>query len=92
MAMKGMLDKYVGCNVNLVLDMGVETKEIKPIKVVGKLVEPRDGEHIDEYSVLINDWEALITFTVSQAMVKLELGDQGVVEEITLTVLPQEEF
>jgi hypothetical protein len=93
MSVKGILDAYVDKNVNLVIDLGDRSIGGQPpIKVEGNLVEPDDSEHIDEYRLLISEWDASITFTVREAMVKLELGKGGVVEDITITVLPEEIF
>jgi hypothetical protein len=93
MAMKGILDAYVGKEVHLLLDLGDRSIGGQPpIKVSGRLVEPKGSEHIDEYALLITDWDVFVTFEVSEAMVKLELGEGGVVEDITITVLPKEIF
>jgi hypothetical protein len=91
MAVQGILDAYVGKDVNLIIDLGDRSVGGQPpIKISGNLVEPDDSEHIDEYRLLISEWEASITFTVNEATVRLELSEGGVVEDITIVVLPKE--
>ena len=90
----GMLAAYVGRNVNLIMDLGDISLAggQNPIKVSGNLVEPKDSEDVDTYSLLISDWDASITFVVQEAMVKLVLIEGGEVEDITITILPKEIF
>ena len=89
---KGILTKYLNKHVSLIIDLG--DKDLggqDPIKVEGTLMTLHDAP-LNEYRLRITDWVAEITFTVVRALVKLELGKDGEVEGITITVLPQEEF
>ena len=93
MTTKGILNAYVGKNVKLIIDLGDRSIGGQPpINVSGNLVEPKDSEHVDQYNLLISDWDAYVSFTVNQAMVRLELSEGGVVEDITITILPKEIF
>ena len=93
MADKGMLDAYVGKDVNLIMDLGDISLRggQNPIKVSGNLAIPINCP-VNEYRLLISDWDASIKFTVVEAMVKLVLSEGGEVEDITITVLPKEIF
>ena len=90
----GILTAYVGKEISLIIDLGDINLAggQNPIKVEGNLVEPKDSENINEYRLLISDWDAYITFIVNEAMVKLVLSEGGEVEDITITVLPKEIF
>lgn len=91
----GILDAYIGKEVNLIVDLGdpnLSATVSEPIKVRGNLNVPKDSALESEYVLLISDWDANVTFNVREAMVKLELGEAGVPNDITITVLPKEIF
>lgn len=91
----GILDAYIGKEVDLIVDLGnpiLAATVSEPIKVRGNLNVSKDSTSDNEYVLLISGWDAFLTFDVNQAMVKLDLGEHGVPEDITITVLPKEIF
>lgn len=92
MPTKGILDDYLNKEVTLILDIGFGLDNAqKPIKARGNLVESNEA-YKDSYALLIIGWTAVLGFTVSEAKAELILGDNGVLENITLTVIPTEVF
>ena len=91
---RGILTAYVHKNITLIMDLGDPSLAggQHPLKVEGNLVEPKDSEHKDEYSLLVSDWNASVRFIAREAMVKFHLDEDGEVYDITITVLPQEVF
>ena len=89
----GMLGMFVGKEINLILDLGDVTiaNGQGVIKASGKLYQ-HDPDRIDEYSMFVDGWDASITFNVNKAQALLKFDKQGEPEDITVTILPKEEF
>jgi hypothetical protein len=93
MASKGILGMFVDKEVNLILDLGDLTiaNGQGVIKASGTLYQ-NDPDRIDEYTMFVEGWDASITFNVNKAQALLKFDKHGEPEDITITILPLEEF
>lgn len=90
---KGILGMFVDKEVNLILDLGdpLIANGQGVIKATGTLYQ-HDPDRIDEYSMFVTGWDAHITFNVNKAQALLKFDRYGEPEDITITILPLEEF